>query len=721
MHKPNAPIGVDAAIRRIRQECTQVDNDQSWSPPFFFLVGAGISSPTVPLAAELAEECRKRAHKAGIIDPPTDDSPLGAYSHWFASAFPGAAQRRAFLRSKIHDKQITEANLRLAYVLISRRIATIAVTTNFDDFLSRALTLFGEQPIVCDHPDTSARIDEESPELQIAHVHGTYRFYDSCNLVYEVHQRSADEPTRVGMAAMLDNLLREHAPLVMGYSGWVGDVVMTALQRRLTLGGHQPLPQNIYWFCYRESEPEELRARAPWLTDHPNVFFVVPKPEDVGGAHEALASEYLPAQKVLGKMIRAFELPAPKLITDPLEFFVNRIERSVTSANLPESDEVYGLKRAIEEIRMAQAARIRLQDQNKSDVAAHHLQMAREALWRLDHADALDVLVHLDVARVPERNLWDVVHMANAAIDGALEHAESAVGACDVVIAALQRLEQADPQSVQDDLAIAKVRLARIHAAMGNHAHALAIYDQALPHLVDATGPKVRTFKLEALLGKATSLVHTGRMVDALGPVREILRRYVTSDEPELQRAIARAMFLNATILQALQDPEKALAAYDELLTTFRSAYDEVVRQMVLVAAANRGGLLARAGRYAEARESLSLATSTLVFPNARQATVVRAAAVTQALCEAVLGDPEHHAAATLGDAFAHSNDPWLVVELLRAEGKYVITPAARAAVTRLLTVAEARAEKIAAALEQASNRPPGGEGTVAATEAAPN
>src|SRR5450631_3512683 len=65
-----------------------------------------------------------------------------------------------------------------------------AITTNFDDFISRSLTIFGEPHIVCDHPETIQRIDPETDDLQIVHVHGTYWFYDCCNLEGEVEARS---------------------------------------------------------------------------------------------------------------------------------------------------------------------------------------------------------------------------------------------------------------------------------------------------------------------------------------------------------------------------------------------------------------------------------------------------------------------------------------------------------------------------------------------------
>ena len=38
------------------------------------------------------------------------------------------------------------------------------------------------------------------------------------------------------MASMLEVILSNHSPFVIGYGGWNGDVIMEALRRRLSLG-----------------------------------------------------------------------------------------------------------------------------------------------------------------------------------------------------------------------------------------------------------------------------------------------------------------------------------------------------------------------------------------------------------------------------------------------------------------------------------------------------
>jgi hypothetical protein len=124
---------------------------------------------------------------------------------------------------------------------------------------------------VCDLSQTVARIElMDQTTVQILHVHGTYAFYDCCNLTAEIVARaqpSAD--TSYTVPGVLDAVLQNYSPTVVGYSGWRGDVIMSALERRLRAA----LKNKIYWFCFRRPHAAELPE---WLKDNPNVSLVVP-------------------------------------------------------------------------------------------------------------------------------------------------------------------------------------------------------------------------------------------------------------------------------------------------------------------------------------------------------------------------------------------------------------------------------------------------------------
>lgn len=367
-------LGLNAAVMEIRQACDELGHEAHRSP-FFFITGAGISYPPVPLAASVIEHCRSVAQRYKRIETPTGDQTLDAYSHWFGAAYPGARQRQQYLRSLIEGKPLSLASLRLAHLLSARRLTNLVVTTNFDDFVARALRLFGTEPAVCDHPRTVGRIDRDRDDVQIVHVHGSYLFYDCANLRGEVTGRArADEESSFTMVGLLDSLLWTRSPLVIGYSGWEGDVVMSALRRRLR--GGNPLAQSLYWFCYRRAAIDDL---PDWLRHSADVRFVVP--EEVPAteaatppATRATTSQAttaargvsadptakprpeptLPAFAVFDQLNRVFDVGTPALFENPIESFANSLQGALPGADGAGGDP-YAFKALIE--RLHEAAR----------------------------------------------------------------------------------------------------------------------------------------------------------------------------------------------------------------------------------------------------------------------------------------------------------------------------------------------------------------------------
>ena len=127
------------------------------------------------------------------------------------------------------------ANLRLAHLLIQGDGSQILITPNFDEFVLKALGIFGYGKLrLCDHPETVERVGPEEQDVQIIHVHGTYRYYDLANLKPQIESRATgSQSTSFTMLGLLDRILVNRSPLVVGYSGWEGDVIMSALHRRL--------------------------------------------------------------------------------------------------------------------------------------------------------------------------------------------------------------------------------------------------------------------------------------------------------------------------------------------------------------------------------------------------------------------------------------------------------------------------------------------------------
>jgi hypothetical protein len=83
-----------SAVNEIGEAC-----DPQRPPRFFFLVGAGISAPSIPLASEITAQCRALAETRGRGAQPRGTNAMDAYSHWFERAFPQPAQRQEYLRA----------------------------------------------------------------------------------------------------------------------------------------------------------------------------------------------------------------------------------------------------------------------------------------------------------------------------------------------------------------------------------------------------------------------------------------------------------------------------------------------------------------------------------------------------------------------------------------------------------------------------------------------
>ena len=390
-------LGLDTAISEIKQACDDTGGEARRSP-YFLVVGAGISAESVPLAGEIIERCKAQARK---LHRDSDSEPrhvLDQYSLWFNLAYPHPRERQAYLRGLIETKPISLANLRLAHLLSGGKLTNLVVTSNFDDYLAQALRLFGKSSAVCDHPSTVARIDLDRDDLQIVHVHGSYLFYDCANLRGEVHGRArSDRTSSLTVLGFLDSVLWSRSPLIVGYSGWEGDVIMTALHRRL--GGGHPLGQNLYWFCHQRDTAQSLPK---WLTENSHVRVVVP-PEKPAVANPALGSlpqdagqpdtaqrtpeiaARLTAQAVFEGFIGVFELEEPRLFNDPVNHFADMLETSLLSdgGSALERDP-YGIRGVVQRMRAVAAGRPAVHVDLLS-----HLEALRKAIRRPRYREAV--------------------------------------------------------------------------------------------------------------------------------------------------------------------------------------------------------------------------------------------------------------------------------------------------------------------------------------------
>ncbi|MDW8354616.1 MAG: tetratricopeptide repeat protein [Bryobacterales bacterium] len=603
-------LDLNTAVRQIKQTCENNDC------PFFFVVGAGISAPEVPLAAEIVQHCKKKAIADGVPEHDDPKDPLRRYSHWFSQAYPSPKDRQQYLRSLIEGKPISHANLRLAHLLVSRKIARIVVTLNFDDFLLRALRLFGEAPLVSDHPQTLARIDlANERDIQVLHVHGVYWFYDLCNLEGEIKERAKD------VDELLELILWNRSPIVVGYSGWEHDVVMTVLKKILNRGR---LPFNLYWCCYRRNEIQRL---PDWLKEHSSVRFVVPprdgraelrapwrssaaSPIGLGvGAHDFPmagvpgqgwagaepegSADTLPAQRVFDRLIEAFKLDAPPLIRDPLGFLAEHIPASLPP---PREDDLYRLDLVGERLRRAQILLAR-DEKEVQQPLARLIDAVRTARYR----EAIDEASAISLERLDARRLEDLLHAALQAALGLSEDPEQSLRGYQVALEAYRKLPEDKRSVLQGKGATAQRGCGIALAQLGRFEEAVAAYGKLVQDFEAATDLSARSAVAWALADKGHALVELGRLEDALAAYDQVVQRFGDARTPTLQPPVASALLGKGELLARTGDDQAALETYDDLIRRFGDASELAVASFVARALMNRAGALARTGRKTEA------------------------------------------------------------------------------------------------------------------------
>jgi hypothetical protein len=373
---PNT-LSLDEAIRDIVEARNQQPVPHV-SNPFVFVVGAGISDPSVKTAGWITSRCEKLARGKKVQGQPPSETAIDRYSFWFGKAFPDRITRQYFIRRLVEKAPISGANFRLAHLLIAG-FTNLVITPNFDLLLSRALRIFGYDDFrVCDHPATTARITPELNQTQIIHVHGTFPFYDIVNLKGEVDRRSRD-----AMAELLDAVFRDRVPIVIGYSGWEGDVITRALKRRLSRKDWQP-PYTTYWFCYRTCPALD------WLCASDVVRFVVPE-----------KGTTLSAEDALGRLIREMGYREPDLASRPIQFLAEQLELSLPRRGQPDP---YSLRSVAARIRRA----AELEEVVFKETDAQ-MELVRSCLRMARYEDAATAILGLPFDKLNNPQLEDLV------------------------------------------------------------------------------------------------------------------------------------------------------------------------------------------------------------------------------------------------------------------------------------------------------------------------
>lgn len=542
-------ISLETAIGEIKQACTQ--SEKNGHCPFFFIVGAGISSPSVPLAKEIIIHCKEKAvelkKKIDELDP-QKIPPIDLYSYYFGTAYSQPAHRQEYLRGLIEKKQISAANLRLAHILLSKKITNMVVTPNFDDFLTRSLNLFGLRHIVCDHPKTVERINILNKEIQIVHVHGTYWFYDCCNLRDEIKKMAkGPKGTVFTMASLLDQILVHRSPLVIGYSGWEGDIIMSALKRRLKTG----LPYNLYWFCYKR---EDINFLPRQLKKHPNVYFVLPQQDaseaktaskdeegliqktEKGFAEKEKKTPELPAVKVFEELIKAIDIPQPDLTRDPLEF----MERTLRESFFLEETEtdIYYLNKVVEKIEKAKKLL-----EEKTAETERLLETLRDLMRCSQYRQAINEIAKISMKTMDMEKVYEIFSITWSATTKLLDGSKEELMGYDQLREIGESLIQ-NRKYKKDVLPKIAKSLFNKGVALydcGDYQKAIACYDEVIKRFNSSKESIIQEMVASAMVKKGNALGKQGKIKEANDIYTEVIKRFTDHKESTIKKMVAYA------------------------------------------------------------------------------------------------------------------------------------------------------------------------------------
>lgn len=611
-------VFLDEAVNHIYQACERDEDDREFELPFFFIVGAGVSAPIIKQSKEVIEDCRNTAIKYGRTESlgKKFENTMKEYSHWFETAYPHKKARQNYLKDIIEGKPISPASLSLAHILSSKKIASLVVTPNFDDFISKALNIFGCEHLICDHPQTIAKISGNNSNIEIVHVHGTYWFYDCCNLQTEIMAR-AKNVGMLTMSAFLSRCLFSKTPIVVGYSGWEKDVIMQSLKERL----QSALPHNLYWFCYRESDIDSL---PDWLTSSEDVIFVIPKPTaekqnnindiqieialsnenylsspfcnsvkssdsknvtnslidfasfvQISDKEETYINEKdtnatLSAEEVFQAIIEKFNIKPPLLISNPIDFFLHSVKKMFPNID-EDNDNKYFFSKVVEKLNSFK--NLAEQEKLKTDYSERIMEEVRQFVSMSQEKELINKLDNINYFKMKDSNNKEIfkilvsIHKKNEM--NLIKHIES-IGK--VIIG------QSPPDKEHVLCEIASIKLVNAKSLSKDRKNeSIEIYDEILSMLkVTEEDQSIyrRQILIKALFDKALLISNKDQEKELYN---NILMLSNNLSEPQDLRIIALTMYNKAVLID---DKEEAKNIYKDIIQRFGGSEDKTLKRI---------------------------------------------------------------------------------------------------------------------------------------------
>ena len=425
---------------------------------FALFLGAGASkSSGVLLASEMIAEWREMAY----ADACSSNKSLGKfgceawckqqkawyeqddeYSQLFELIYEDSRSRQRYIEDKIKDAFPSWGYLYLANIVQHGRF-NIVFTTNFDDLINEALTIFlGYNAVVCAVDSEVATINVTTDRAKIVKLHGDYLFESFMkNTSKELKALTTNMEEKFAQFAL------ENGLVVLGYAGR-DESIMRVLEQLLKDG--RCFPHGLYWGL-RVGEKIAPRVRKLAL-DHPErfrLFTFADFDSFMARLHDLCGGR---------TGTKAIPLELPETILTPYQALEERYQHLLKAAG-PDAPETIRkhVAKLQEELSRPWA---------KAKADDFDLLQAQISLGRRDYKAALQVIENF-VAKHP-RNADGLTAWGNALAIRAEE--ESSASATEEAVAKWKEAIAADPNTLQ-----ARYSLARHYAMKQQSAEGIAI------------------------------------------------------------------------------------------------------------------------------------------------------------------------------------------------------------------------------------------------------
>ena len=387
---------LDQALRIIKS--TMFHHKSNAYFPYFFIVGAGISVPEIPTASAIVDICKKTVQKIdGELFIQCDEESkafsnngMKYYSSWIEYAYPNRIDRSRLFKNLCNKAKISSANLMLAQILNSGQFANTVFTPNFDDSIRKALDLIGAKNYFCaENMMDNLVVSNQTKDIQVVHVHGTFNFYDCANLENEIDNIASQSGT-ISSARLLSSFLANQAPIIVGYSGWENDVIMKCLKERLTYS----TPLQYIWICY---DKKSYLALPEWIRSSDSIIFVIPNVDkekcedscDTNSWKPGAITDTIDAAMFFKRIISDNKLEPPIIFTDPYQYYFKKIK-----AILPENEDVLHLRHWTQRLRLLE----------QDDTFEQLVQKLEAVYISKDYGQASDIILEMSTLKLSGAN-----------------------------------------------------------------------------------------------------------------------------------------------------------------------------------------------------------------------------------------------------------------------------------------------------------------------------